>query len=94
MADDLLDFAAQLAMELLDGAIFKAQMQHLKKSGQAAQEDVNAVEAELEYIRRCLRITVDRAEAIIKGADIPEPAANERLDEVRARLKRKVGAAN
>ena len=90
MSHDLLDLATQLAEELLDGAVHLSFLQHEKKQGKAIQEDVNAVVADLEYIRRTLRITVDRAEAVIASATIPEAVESSTLAEVRARLKARV----
>lgn len=88
---DLLDQATQLAMELLDGEVLLAQMQHQKKKGEGTtQEDVNAVVKDLEFLRRTLRITVDRAEAITAGVVLPEAVESSTLAEVRARLRRKV----
>lgn len=87
---DLLDQATQLAEELLDGAVHLSFLQHEKRAGKATQEDVNAVVADLEYLRRSLRITVDRAEAVIASATIPEAVESSTLAEVRARLKGRV----
>ena len=86
---DLLDHATQLAIELLDGSVLKANLQHMKREGTATQEEVNEVTADLEFLRRNLRIAVDRAEAIIAGAQLPPAADNPRLDEVRARLRKR-----
>lgn len=94
MSHDLLDLATQLAEELLAGAVHLSFLQHEKRQGKATQEDVNAVVADLEFLRRSLRVTIDRAEAVIASATIPEAVESSTLAEVRARLKRKVGEAD
>ena len=84
---NLLDLAYQLATELRDGEVLLAHTKHLRDKKEASQEDVNAVVADLEYLRRTLRITLDRAEAIIKSVELPEAEISPMLASVRARLK-------
>ena len=84
---NLLDLAYQLAEEQREGEFHKAHLQHEKRAGRATQEQVNEVEHDLEFLRRHLRITLDRAEAIIKSVELPEAEISPMLASVRARLK-------
>lgn len=91
-AHDLLDYAEQLKEELRDGEYHKAHLQRMKKEGAASQADVNVVEADLEYLRRELRIVLIRAEAIVRGVSFPEAEVSEMTAAVRSRVKREVAA--
>lgn len=84
---DALDFLQALAEERYDGAMLRAHLRHLKKQGEASQEDVNEVDNAVEHLGRMFTVLRLRIERQIKDVELEQIEEDVRTAEARAVLK-------